>query len=148
MPTRGPVKPDFGLSGIMQRSIAREECIMTRHNVLFATAILVLIAASIAPAGAQITPPSPIQVSTPIVTIMSSPSIVVHAVSVTKTSSNNPVELDDTGNANPDFDFRYDASLMGYVFNLSTKGYATGTYKLNFIAGADPNIHSAGFAVK
>jgi hypothetical protein len=79
---------------------------------------------------------------------MSSPSIVVHAVSVTKTSSNTPIELDDTGNANPDFDFRYDPSLMGYIFNLSTKGYATGTYLLNFTSGADPNTHSAGFAVK
>jgi hypothetical protein len=79
---------------------------------------------------------------------ISSPSIVVHAVSVTKTSSNTPIELDDTGNANPDFDFRYDSSLIGYVFNLSTKGYATGTYKLNFTAGADPNTHSTGFAVK
>lgn len=79
---------------------------------------------------------------------MSSPSNVVHAVSVTKTSSNTPIELDDTGNANPDFDFRYDSSLIGYVFNLNTRGYATGTYMLNFTAGADPNTHSAGFAVK
>jgi hypothetical protein len=37
---------------------------------------------------------------------------------------------------------------MGYVFNLSTKGYGTGTYNLNFTAGTDPNTHSAGFAVK
>ena len=79
---------------------------------------------------------------------MSSASIVVHAVSVTKTSTNTPMELDDTGNANPDFDFRYDSTLDGYVFNLSTKGYTTGTYNLNFTAGADPNEHSAGFAVK
>jgi hypothetical protein len=79
---------------------------------------------------------------------MSSASILVHAVSVTKTSSNTPLELDDTGNANPDFDFRYDSSLNGYVFNLSTKGYPTGTYNLNFMAGADPTTHSAAFSVK
>jgi hypothetical protein len=69
-------------------------------------------------------------------------------VSATRTSTNTPMELDDTGNANPDFDFRYDSGLNGYVFNLSTKGYATGTYNLNFTAGADPATHAAGFAVK
>ena len=79
---------------------------------------------------------------------MSSPSIVVHAVGVTRTSTNAPMVLDDTGNANPDFDFRYDASLNGYIFNLSTKGYSTGTYNLNFTAGADPATHSATFGVK
>jgi len=79
---------------------------------------------------------------------MSSPSIVVHAVSVTRTSTNAPMVLDDTGNANPDFDFRYDAALNGYIFNLSTKGDGTGTYNLNFTAGADPTTHSAAFAVK
>jgi len=79
---------------------------------------------------------------------MSSPSIVVHAVSVTRTSTNAPMVLDDTGNANPDFDFRYDAALNGYILNLSTKGYSTGTYSLNFTAGADTATHSAAFAVK
>ena len=44
--------------------------------------------------------------------------------------------------------FRYDASLNGYIFNLGTKGYSTGTYNLNFTAGADPATHSAAFAVK
>jgi hypothetical protein len=79
---------------------------------------------------------------------MSSSGIVVHAVSVTRTSTNTPMELDDTGNANPDFDFRYDSTLDGYVFTLSTKGYSTGTYNLNFTAGADLNTHAAAFAVK
>lgn len=79
---------------------------------------------------------------------MSSPSIAVHAVSVTRTSTNTPAILDDTGNANPDFDFRYDSALDAYTFNLSTKGYATGTYSLSFIAGADSATHSTGFAIK
>jgi hypothetical protein len=72
----------------------------------------------------------------------------VHTVSVTQTSATTPLVVDDTGNANPDADFRFDATLNAYVFNLSTKNYATGTYNLNFIAGADPNPHSAAFAVK
>ena len=44
---------------------------------------------------------------------LSSPDIVLHAVSVTRTSNDAPGPLDDTGNANPDLDFRYDASLQG-----------------------------------
>jgi hypothetical protein len=79
---------------------------------------------------------------------LSSPSISVHATSVTRVSTNTPATLDDTGNANPDFDFRYDATISGYVFNLSTRGCATGTYDLNFTAGSDPTQHSALFAVK
>jgi len=84
---------------------------------------------------------------------LSSPSIALHAVSVTRTSDDAPGALDDTGNANPDFDFRYDASLEGYVFNLSLhcQGavcFTTGTYDLNFSADADPALHSAPFAVK
>ena len=79
---------------------------------------------------------------------VSSPSIIVHAVSVTRASNNAPGPLEDTGNANPDFDFRYDSSLGGYIFNLGTKGILTGTYNLNFTAGADPTTHSVAFAVK
>ena len=73
---------------------------------------------------------------------------MVHAVSVTLTSTNTPVQFDDTGNANPDFDFRYDSSLGGYIFNLSTKGFRTGTYSLSFTAGLDPEMHAVSFAVK
>jgi hypothetical protein len=82
---------------------------------------------------------------------LSSPSIVLHAISVTQASTNAPGPLDDTGNANPDFDFRYDATLGGtggYIFNLSLRGAPTGTYNLNFRAGTDPALHSAPFAVK
>jgi len=79
---------------------------------------------------------------------MSTPSVAVNAVSVTRLSSNTPVTLDDVGDANPDFDFRYDATLAGYILNLSTKGYSTGTYRLDFTAGNDPVVHSALFAVK
>jgi hypothetical protein len=79
---------------------------------------------------------------------LSSSSIVVHAVSVTQVSTNAPEVLDDTGNSNPGFDFRYDATLAGYVFNLSTKGYPSGTYSLNFTAGTDPVLHSALFTIK
>ena len=79
---------------------------------------------------------------------LSSSSIVVHATGVTLTSTNAPTALDDSGNANPDFDFRYDSGLGGYIFNLSTKGYGTGTYTLNFTANGDPTTHNTTFAVR
>jgi microsomal dipeptidase-like Zn-dependent dipeptidase len=79
---------------------------------------------------------------------LSSPSVVVHATGVTLTSNNTPAALEDSGNANPDFDFRYDASLGGYIFNLSTRGLGAGTYMLNFVAGSDPTTHTASFAVR
>jgi len=79
---------------------------------------------------------------------LSDASITVNAVGVTRVNNNTPATLDDTGNANPDFDFRYDSALAGYIFNLSTKGYASGTYRLNFTAGSDATVHSVLFAIK
>jgi len=81
---------------------------------------------------------------------ISSPSIVVHATGLVATSGfSGPV--DDSGNANPDNDFRFDSTLGstgGYIFNLSTKGVASGTYALQFTAGNDPMMHSVTFGVK
>ncbi len=44
--------------------------------------------------------------------------------------------------------FRYDATLRGYIFNLDTSGLGIGTYNLNFTAGNDPVPHSVQFRVK
>lgn len=79
---------------------------------------------------------------------ISSPSIVVHAVSVVQTSSQASTEFGDAGNSNPDFDFRYDAALGGYIFNLQTTGFGTGSYLLNFVAGGGPTVYSVGFQVR
>ncbi len=79
---------------------------------------------------------------------VSSPVVAVHAVSVIQTSSNASVVLDDSGQANPDFDFRYDSSLGGYIFNLKTTGYTTGSYLLYFMVGGDPTSHSVQFQVR
>lgn len=80
---------------------------------------------------------------------LSSSLVVVHATSVTAVSgfSGTP---DAPGNANPDNDFRFDATLGstgGYIFNLSTGGLASGTYSLQFTAGSDPVTHSVNFGV-
>jgi endoglucanase Acf2 len=79
---------------------------------------------------------------------VSSPNVAVHAAGVILVSSGAPAPLLSAGNANPDLDFRYDASLGGYIFNLKLTGYATGTYSLQFTAGNDSAVHNALFQVK
>ncbi len=79
---------------------------------------------------------------------VSSPSLLPHAISVIQTSSQASTEFGDAGNSNPDFDFRYDASLGGYIFNLQTTGFGTGSYVLNFIAASPQPVYSVGFQVR
>jgi hypothetical protein len=80
---------------------------------------------------------------------VSAASVVVQATGVIQVSTNVPAQLADAGNANPDFNFRYTAGTPGaYIFNLSTKGYASGTYLLNFIVSGDPVPHSVKFSVR
>jgi PKD domain-containing protein len=63
---------------------------------------------------------------------MSSAGITVHAAGAIQTSTSANADVLDSGSANPDNDFRYDSSLQGYVFNLSTMDLTTGTWKLSF----------------
>ena len=79
---------------------------------------------------------------------VSSSATIAHAVSVIQTGSQGSAALEDAGNSNPDFDFRYDQTLGGYIFNLETKGFGTGTYQLNFVAGNSPMIYSMSFQVR
>jgi hypothetical protein len=82
---------------------------------------------------------------------VSSPGLVLNATRVTQTSGYSG-QVEDAGNANPDFNFRYDATLGssgGYIFNLKTNGLASGTYTLTFtVAGASDPFYSAAFGVK
>jgi streptogramin lyase len=82
---------------------------------------------------------------------LSSSSITVHAVSITQISTSISGPVEDSGNANPDNDFRFDPTLGetgGYVFNLKTTGLTTGTYKLDFVVTGDSARYSAPFQVK
>ncbi len=79
---------------------------------------------------------------------LSSPSIAVHAASVTQISTNVDGQVDTTGNANPDLDFRFDPALAGYILNLSTISLVTGTYRLNFTVGSDSTVYPVPFAIK
>jgi len=82
---------------------------------------------------------------------VSSSTIDVRAVSLIMVSTNTQANLADAGNANPDSNFRFDETLGdtgGYIFNLSLKGLASGTYLLNFTGGSDPTVQSVTFQVK
>jgi hypothetical protein len=97
------------------------------------------------------TVPIKLQICDPDVGNLSSSDVVVTALGVKLVSNNAPGALQDPGNANPDSNFRYDSTLGGtggYIYNLSTKGFSTGTYALSFKAGADKLIHSVQFEVK
>jgi autotransporter adhesin len=76
-----------------------------------------------------------------------SSSLTVHAFDVVKVSDSASTAVVDAGNANPDFDFRYDAALAGYIFNLKTTGLGTGTYRLYFTVGGSA-VHFATFEVR
>jgi len=82
---------------------------------------------------------------------LSSPSITVHAVGITQTSTTISGTVQDSGNANPDDDFRFDSTLGttgGYIFNLKTIGLATGSYNLNFTVTGDSFVYAAPFQVR
>ena len=84
---------------------------------------------------------------------MSSPGTVVNATGVVKVDSASSAVVDDSGNANPDFNFRYDAGLSaggGYIFNLSTKtpGYNTGTWKVVFTVNGVATTYFAPFDIR
>lgn len=84
-------------------------------------------------------------------TNLSSAGVALHATGVVQVSNSAPAALTDTGNANPDDDFRYDPTVGGtggYIFNLKTTGFATGTYKLTFTAGGGGTTYSAPFSVR
>jgi hypothetical protein len=81
-------------------------------------------------------------------TTVSSPTAALTATSLERVSAAASASVEDSGQANPDANFRYDASLVGYIFNLKTTGLATGTYRLTFSVTGDPTPHSTEFQVR
>jgi len=70
---------------------------------------------------------------------VSSPTTVLTARELRRIGGAEAVHAVDSGNANPDSNFRYDSTLGGsggYVFNLSTKSLSAGRYVLSFYAGS------------
>ncbi len=76
----------------------------------------------------------------------SSASVPLTATGVVLVSTNAAGPLEDSGNANPDNQFRFDGGT--YVFNLSLKGFSQGTYALTFTAAGDPVPHNVQFKVR
>jgi hypothetical protein len=72
---------------------------------------------------------------------LSSAAIVVNATGLVKLDGTASANVEDSGNANPDADFRYDEELGGYIYNLSTQGLSSGTWQLSFTVDgvADPS---------
>jgi hypothetical protein len=82
---------------------------------------------------------------------MSSSRVVVTATNLVMLSTNVTGTPADAGNANPDSDFRFDPTLGptgGYIFNLQTKGLATGVYAVDFTVTGDSTPHQVQFQVK
>ena len=79
---------------------------------------------------------------------VSASSIAVTATGLTRVSDASSGAVADAGNANPNAGFRYDPTLAGYIYNLSTKELAPGTYRVTFKAGSDPQTHEALFKVR
>jgi hypothetical protein len=52
------------------------------------------------------------------------------------------------GNSNPGNVFRYDSTINAYVYNLSVKSLAPGTYQLIYSVNGDPNTHSVAVTLK
>lgn len=77
---------------------------------------------------------------------LSSAGTVVHAINLVMVSASSSFLVQDSGNANPDNDFRYDSGM--YIFNLSTKGLNSGSYLLMFSVSGDPTPHSTLVQIK
>jgi hypothetical protein len=119
--------------------------IAQRYNVAFRVCLL-YDPSKVKNAGSTV--PIKLQLCDTSATNMSSGSITLRATGVTRISSAVTGLPDDSGNANPDNVFRYDSALRGYIYNLSTAGYMTGTYALAFMASGDPTTHTVQFQLR
>ena len=79
---------------------------------------------------------------------LSSAGITVHAVSLIQVSDSSSGQVQDSGQANPDSDFRFEGGAGRYIFNLSTKGLSSGTYRLTFTTSSDLFPYWVLFQVK
>ena len=82
---------------------------------------------------------------------LSNAGLAVTAMGVERISDGAPAILDASGDANPDGNFRFDPTLGGtggYIFNLSTAGFSSGTYAVRFLIAGDPTVHEVALAVK
>lgn len=80
---------------------------------------------------------------------ISSSALTLTARGLRLIDSNTTSDVVDSGNANPDNNFRYDSALRGYIYNLSTKGLVRGKYVLSFYEGSNRSFfYTVTFEVK
>lgn len=80
----------------------------------------------------------------------SSPDVTVTATSLSRLSSNASQSVEDSGNANPEGNFRFTSldGAAGYIFNLSTKGLTQGIWEVTFRVSGDPTPHTVQFQTR
>jgi hypothetical protein len=82
---------------------------------------------------------------------VSSADLKIDAVGLKLVSPNAPGLLIDGDGGTPDTNFRYDPAVGkggGYVCNLSTKGFSTGTYAVTFTVGGEETERRIQFEVR
>jgi hypothetical protein len=77
---------------------------------------------------------------------LSSAGTVVTAVGISLVSTSVYGLVEDSGNSNPDNNFRFTGD--SYTYNLKTTGLTTGVYNLYFTVGSDPTLHTVQFQIK
>ena len=74
--------------------------------------------------------------------------MIVTATALVKVDGTASTALaEDSGNANPDNDFRYDDSLKGYIYNLATRGLSAGTWELQFTVSGQTATYAVRFDI-
>jgi hypothetical protein len=79
---------------------------------------------------------------------LSSPGLVLTGTQLKRVSDNEVVPLRSSGRSNADSIFRYDPTLRGYIFTVSTTGLTPGTYQLSFAVGDEPLEYPVHFDVR
>jgi hypothetical protein len=81
---------------------------------------------------------------------LSSSTLTLNAINVTRLSDSISGTVQDSGNANPDSNFRFAPAggTGGYIFNLNTAGMTTGTYILHLAVTGDSAVYKTLFQVK
>lgn len=75
-------------------------------------------------------------------------NVALKAVSIALATGGPGIPVSDAGQANPGGLFRYDPSLGGYLFNLSTRGLKAGAYQL-LVEGPDkPLRYAVGIQIR
>jgi hypothetical protein len=80
--------------------------------------------------------------------VLTAAGIVVNATGLTKVDSSASSVIDPVTTTTSDRDFRYDASLAGYIYNLKTTGFTTGTWALTFTTIGDGVSHTVLFDLR